>query len=75
MPAVIDSGVPADPREFGGCPLGRAVPQDAVDARHARGSAVGANTLEGENRNKKLLFMFHFDFFLSVDNVPLVDAV
>ena len=71
MPAVIDSGVSADPREFGGCPLGRAVPQDAVDARHARGSAVGANAFERENRNKNLLSMFHVDLFLSVAIVPL----
>jgi hypothetical protein len=71
VPAVIDSGVPADPRKFGGCALGRSVPQDAVDARHARGSAVGANALEGEKRNKNLLSMFHVDLFLSVAIVPL----
>ena len=46
-----EPGVPGDPRELGGGPLGGAVAQDAVDARDRGCSAVGAHACKNDGND------------------------
>ena len=56
--AAGEPGVPGGAGELGGGPLGGAVAQDAVDARHGGGGAVGAHACKNGGSDIHSLDMF-----------------